>query len=446
MYTVVKSSCIRYQSLRSRFFSSHIGLKQGDPSSPLMFMMFINDIAQNMNANFDDIFTTNELRLFILLYADDAVIFAKSPRVLQSLLHDLETYCLRWGLKINTAKTKVMIFEKGETTHYDFFLNNVKLELVSSFKYLGIHFFTNGNWHRTQKRLAQHASFALHKIFSIFREIELPISEKCKLFDALVSPILNYGAEVWDMYEAKDVEILHNKFCRWTLNVRKSTNLVGLYGELGRPPLCILRKIITIRYWMKLLKSEDNFIPKQIYFMLKQDADNNKSYSGTNWAYQVKHILDSIGLSNIWIQQYDIDIPFNLIKQRILDIYKQTWYVAVNNSNRLLLYSRYKHEFIFEKYLDFIVEKKYRIALSQFRLSSHDLETERGRYADVDRDDHICHFCNNNQIENEYHFLLICPLYREVRKLYMKRYYYQWPTLNKFDKLMSSNDKTVVVK
>ena len=28
----------------------------------------------------------------------------------------------------------------------------------------------------------------------------------------------------------------------------------------------------------------------------------------------------------------------------------------------------------------------------------------------------------------------------------MKRYYYQWPTLNKFDKLMSSNNKTVVVK
>ena len=74
-----------------------------------MFMMFINDIAQNMHANFDEIFTVNELRLFILLYADDAVIFAKSPRVLQSLLHDLEAYCLRWGLKINTSKTKAMI-------------------------------------------------------------------------------------------------------------------------------------------------------------------------------------------------------------------------------------------------------------------------------------------------------------------------------------------------
>ena len=38
MYTVVKL-CIRYQSSKSRFFSSHINLKQGDPSSPLMFMI-----------------------------------------------------------------------------------------------------------------------------------------------------------------------------------------------------------------------------------------------------------------------------------------------------------------------------------------------------------------------------------------------------------------------
>ena len=55
--------------------------------------------------------------------------------------------------------------------------------------------------------------------------------------------------------------------------------------------------------------------------------------------------------------------------------------VAVNNSNRLLLYSRYNHELIFEN-LDFILEKKYSIALSQFRLSSHDLEIKRGGYAE----------------------------------------------------------------
>ena len=37
-------------------------------------------------------------------YADDAVVFAKSPEVLQSLLY-MESYCTLWELKINTAKT-----------------------------------------------------------------------------------------------------------------------------------------------------------------------------------------------------------------------------------------------------------------------------------------------------------------------------------------------------
>ena len=76
-----------------------------------------------------------------MLYADDAVVFAKSPEVLQSILNDIESYCSIWGLKINTAKTKAMIFETGRRTLYDIYFNNSKLEIVTSFKYLEIHFF-----------------------------------------------------------------------------------------------------------------------------------------------------------------------------------------------------------------------------------------------------------------------------------------------------------------
>ena len=90
-------------------------------------------------------------------------------------------------------------------------------------------------------------------------------------------------------------------------------------------------------------------------------------------------------------------------------------------------------------------EKKYRNALSQFRLSSHDLEIERSRYANVNRDDRICLFCNSNKIENEYHNLLTCSFYMDLRKTYLKRYYYQWPTLNKFDNLMSTTNRTIVI-
>ena len=153
-------------------------------------MLFINDIVQNIKSDSNDIFTVDDMQLFLLLYCDDAVVFAKSPEVLQSMLNDIETYCTQWGLKINTKKTKAMIFEKGRHSHFDFYLNNTKLKLVTSFKYLGIHFFKNGNWYRTQKLLAQHASFALHNLFSLFGELELPVSEKCKMFDILVGSIL----------------------------------------------------------------------------------------------------------------------------------------------------------------------------------------------------------------------------------------------------------------
>ena len=132
---------------------------------------------------------------------------------------------------------KVMIFERGRHTSCDLFLNNIKLEVVDSFKYLGSHFFKNGNWFRTQKRLAQHASYALHN---------LPIIEQCKLFDTLVGSILNYSSEVWGIHNAKYVEAIHSKL----LNNKKSTNLSGLYGELERVPFNIQRKFNMIKYWV----------------------------------------------------------------------------------------------------------------------------------------------------------------------------------------------------
>ena len=101
MYSVVKS-CVRYSSSNSRFFTSNNGLKQGDPSSPLLFMLFINDIIHNIHAGLEKIFTIDDLELFLMLYADDAVVFAKSPESLQSILNDIELYCNTWGLKINT--------------------------------------------------------------------------------------------------------------------------------------------------------------------------------------------------------------------------------------------------------------------------------------------------------------------------------------------------------
>ena len=76
-----------------------------------------------------------------------------------------------------------------------FFIYNTPLEVVDSFKYLGIALFKNGNWYRSQKTKAQHASYALYNLFTVFKDVELLASQKCKLFDSLVGSVLNFGEE-----------------------------------------------------------------------------------------------------------------------------------------------------------------------------------------------------------------------------------------------------------
>ena len=182
--------------------------------------------------------------------------------------------------------------------------------------------------------------------------------------------------------------------------------------------------------------------------MMKNDVDNNNTYHGNNWAFQIKIILSEIGLNNLWCNQNDLtnrlSSNYNCIKQRIIDIYMQSWYAEINNSRRLSSYCIYKQEFKMETYLDQIKVNKYRIALSKFRLSSHKLEIETGRHRNIPRADRKCKKCNADVIEDEYHFLLVCPVYRELRQKYLKPYYCHWPTINKFEKLMSSESTSII--
>lgn len=206
----------------------------------------------------------------------------------------------------------------------------------------------------------------------------------------------------------------------------------------------IVRQMHMIRYWLKIQKLEDNKLIKQMYNMLKLDADNNITYNGQNWAYQIKTILNKLGLSDKWnnLHKYQHIPVFAFIEQRILDQYHQTWFSEINNSQRLLTYCRTKYSFSIEPYLDYYsLERRFKIALSRFRLSSHNLEIERGIYYDIPRLERTCKFCRSLLIENEYHFLLTCPIYIDLRHKFLKPYYFTWPTLQKFDKLMMTQNK-----
>ena len=166
---------------------------------------------------------------------------------------------------------------------------------------------------------------------------------------------------------------------------------------------------------------------------------NNKKL----WGNCIGTKLEQLGYGYL-LEYFDPSINvLSLMKRRIRDQYIQEWEMNVNNASKLEYYRRFKKNFEYEKYLDVIKNGAIRRNLTCFRLSAHSLEIEVGRYSNVPRENRLCKYCNLNVVESEYHFLLTCPKYYDLRKKYIRNI--SWPSLSKFSYLLSSKKRTHIV-
>ena len=147
IYKDVKS-CVKLSTNMemSQFFNVSVGLKQEELLSPLLFILFINDIFSCINVNSLVEKDLNELCMYLMLFADDIVLFTTDPVSLEAQIDNIYQYSLRWGLEINVKKTKLCIFEKRKQNHgTEFLIENQKIDIVDNFTYLGINFKYNGS-------------------------------------------------------------------------------------------------------------------------------------------------------------------------------------------------------------------------------------------------------------------------------------------------------------
>ena len=125
-------SCVENNGSFSAIFETNTGVKQGEPLSPLLFNIYLNDLVEYLGVNSMTSMTLNEVKINSFLYADDLALVATSPENLQVKLNLLHEYCKKWKLNINISKTKVVEFNKtGKLNHkLNFTLgeNNIKVE------------------------------------------------------------------------------------------------------------------------------------------------------------------------------------------------------------------------------------------------------------------------------------------------------------------------------
>ena len=431
---------IRTDGNLSNAFDNFLGVKQGELLSPLLFLFFINDIIQDIHADDSDgIFKLNNYLIYLILFADDTVLFSKSPETLQILLDKLSVYCRKWNIVVNSDKTKVMVFRNGwQPVNVNFYYEGHELEIVNSYIYLGMLLHFNGKFAQTQKRISQQGSRALSSLINSLSKVYITIKQKCLLFNSMVGSVLNYASEIWGFHRANEVEIVHNRFCRNVLKLGRNVPKFFLYGELGHLPMSVIRKYRIIKYWLHILHDKPKFV-YDVYKLLCTDAALGK----VNWAYKIRDLLYNLGLNYVWLEQENINVSFEYIKNRINDQYYQNWHASLTDCEKLSLYCSYKTDFVFENYLHF--DCNFAI-LTKLRSGTLKLYVETGRYDNTPRLNRVCKCCFMNCIEDEYHFVLICPTFRSLRCHFLPKYYCSWPNTRKLKLLLCSESRSLTNK
>ena len=249
MYENIKS-CVRINNETSAFFPSEFGVRQGENLSPLLFSLYLDDLENFIiSGGVDSIdleIRTNELfvyiKLLILLYADDTIIFSNDKENFQKALDNFYEYCAIWKLKINFIKTNVVIFNSRTSRNMMFTLGGQNITIKDTYKYLGVIFSKSGSFLNARKHIVEQAKKAMHLLFVRSNNLDLPIDLQIKLFDNMILPILTFGCEIFGYEKIDILEGVHLEFLRKLARLRKSTPKFMIYAEFGRYPLSIIIK------------------------------------------------------------------------------------------------------------------------------------------------------------------------------------------------------------
>ena len=165
------------------------------------------------------------------------------------------------------------------------------------------------------------------------------------------------------------------------------------------------------------------------------------------WLENVRNILISCGFSGIWDNQVFPNRNW-LIKssrQKLTDLFLNEWQSQIeNNTSCYIVYRLFKKNFGFENYLK-TTPIKLRKYLIKFRTRNHKLPIETGRWRGISRENRKCHLCNSD-IGDEFHYLLVCRNFSNLRRQLIDARYIRRPNIISFSSLLNVKNKSSLRK
>ena len=176
------------------------------------------------------------MTISVLPFADDIAIMSGSAEGLQSQLKVLYEWCTKWGMKVNTDKTKIVHFQNQSVpkTQLTFMFDAKDVGCVHQYKYLGLLFTEHLDYNLTAKYVAKAASRALGLLISKAKAHgDHPCDTFTKLYTSLVQPVIDCGAALWGTKTYTGISAVQYRACRFFLEVGCYTPNAGVEGDMG---------------------------------------------------------------------------------------------------------------------------------------------------------------------------------------------------------------------
>ena len=165
----------------------------------------------------------------------------------------------------------------------------------------------------------------------------------------------------------------------------------------------------------------------------------------SNWVRAVRQLFECF--VEAWYNQGvgNTEISISLFKQRVYDIYKQSWESRLRESPRATFYRAIKDMHMKSNYFGILSVGCHRSAMIKLITSSHRFAIELGKWdlPVVPRHQRACPGCIVSP-EDEYHLIVVCPLYGNIRKALIPKCHYNRPPMYKLVRLFNDARKMVI--
>ena len=394
MYSVTKSI------LGTVIITTLIGVRQGSPTSCLLFIIYVNNLIKLVKETCQpDVFLS---WLHILMLMDDTVLLASNRENVIKKIQLLNQFCTNYGMIINENKTKFMVINGSVEDRQPIAVSDLTILHCDKYIYLGSPFTADASLSTVVKTHVQEKMPHFNKFIAfINKNNDLPFVVKKRVFDACLVSAFLYGCESWLDVNLKPVSKLYNWALKQLLGVRLTSCNDVCYIESGYNSLEAIVKSKQRKYFTKMFNERCEILDDPLGFTLRLVLNGN---------YRTGIYLNNlINNSNFNDCQQETIILKDSIRQSVSS--RRIVYCNTINTE-LNIHSIYtcKHN----------IYEFHRTAFTRFRVSSHMLAVETGRWNRRGRgrlpmEERLC---SCGLVQSEEHVISSCPLSQSLRDNY----------------------------